>query len=255
MVDIKKSWDKIAELYNDRYEICCDIVHYGPLCPGEDKLHLLGDIKGKRIIDLGCGGGQNAVALAKMGAEVTGVDFSREQIKRAESLAAAQKVSIRFQQADISAIPFIDDQSFDIAISACAISFLERIDLVFTEANRVLNSGGRFILSDMNPLQYLLDETDRGVTFNDKYYQRSLAMNWSWDFDELNNAPRFRHYVRMISQYINSLVDSGFTIKKVLEPESTMDTPHLGFSKEIMEEYPYIAKHIPITFVIVCEKP
>jgi ubiquinone/menaquinone biosynthesis C-methylase UbiE len=255
MVDIKKSWDKIAELYNDRYEISCDIVHYGPLCPGEDKLHLLGDIKGKRIIDLGCGGGQNAVALAKMGAEVTGVDFSREQIKRAESLAAAQKVSIRFQQADISAIPFIDDQSFDIAISACAISFLERIDLVFTEANRVLNSGGRFILSDMNPLQYLLDETDRGVTFNDKYYQRSLAMNWSWDFDELNNAPRFRHYVRMISQYINSLVDSGFTIKKVLEPESTMDTPHLGFSKEIMEEYPYIAKHIPITFVIVCEKP
>jgi ubiquinone/menaquinone biosynthesis C-methylase UbiE len=255
MVDIKKSWDKIAELYNDRYEISCDTVHYGPLCPGEDKLHLLGDIKGKRIIDLGCGGGQNAVALAKMGAEVTGVDFSREQIKRAESLAAAQKVSIRFQQADISAIPFIDDQSFDIAISACAISFLERIDLVFTEANRVLNSGGRFILSDMNPLQYLLDETDRGVTFNDKYYQRSLAMNWSWDFDELNNAPRFRHYVRMISQYINSLVDSGFTIKKVLEPESTMDTPHLGFSKEIMEEYPYIAKHIPITFVIVCEKP
>src|SRR3972149_5538370 len=82
MVDIRKSWDKIAEYYNIRYEISCDVVHYGPLCPGEDRLRLLGDIRGKKVIDMGCGGGQNAVALAKMGAKVTAVDFSCEQINR-----------------------------------------------------------------------------------------------------------------------------------------------------------------------------
>ncbi|UCE65098.1 MAG: class I SAM-dependent methyltransferase [Candidatus Zixiibacteriota bacterium] len=255
MVDIKKSWDKIAEHYNKRYEISCDVVHYGPLCPGEDRLRLLGDIKGKKAIDLGCGGGQNAVALAKLGADVTAVDLSTEQIIQAEGLASDHRVSICLKQADISSLSFVESQSFDIALSACSISFLERIDPAFREAYRILKPKGRFILSDMNPLQYLLDETESGVVFNNPYHQKSLPINWTWEFDELNRAPRFRHYVRMISDYVNSLIDTGFMVQKILEPESTLNTPHKGFSEEIMKEYPYIAKHIPITFVILCKKP
>jgi ubiquinone/menaquinone biosynthesis C-methylase UbiE len=254
VVDLKKSWDKIAELYNDRYAISCDVVHYGPLCPGEDKLNLLGNISGKKVMDLGCGGGQNSVALAKMGADVTALDLSSEQINQAERLASDHEVSINFKQADISTLSFIEDRSFDMAISACSISYLENIDAVFRETYRILKPNSRFILSDMNPLQYLLDETESGLVFNDKFYQRSLRINWTWEFKELDHAPRFRHYVRMISDYVNSLSDAGFDIKKILEPQSTMDTPHRGFSEEIMKEYPYIAKHIPITFVIVCEK-
>lgn len=255
MVNIKKSWDRIAEHYNRRYEISCDIVHFGPLCPGEDKLRLLGDIRGRKVIDMGCGGGQNAVALAKLGAEVTGIDLSGEQISRAEQLGRDENVSVRFLQSDIADMPSFADRSFDMAISACAISFSERIDLVFAEVFRILEAGARFIISDMNPLQYFLDETGDGVTFNNRFFQRSLPLNWTWEFEELDRAPRFRHYVRPVSLYINSLIDAGFIIKKVLEPEPTMDTPHKGFSEEIMREYPYIAEHIPITFVIVCKKP
>jgi ubiquinone/menaquinone biosynthesis C-methylase UbiE len=255
MVDIRKSWDRIAEHYNDRYAISCEVVHYGPLCPGEDGLRLMGDIRGKKVIDMGCGGGQNAVALAKMGARVTAVDLSSGQIKRAERLSLEEKVSIRFRRSDIAELPFIENGSLDIALSACAISFIERIDLVFAEARRILKPNGMFILSDMNPLQYLLDETEGGVAFNNRYLQRSLPVNWTWEFEKLDHAPRFRHYVRPLSLYINSLIDAGLAVNKVLEPEPTLDTPHRGFSEEIMREYPYIAKHIPITFVIVCQKP
>lgn len=255
MINVKKSWDKIAALYKNRYDISREIVHYGPLCPGEDKLGLMGDIRGKKVIDLGCGGGQNAVALNKMGAEVTGIDFSSEQINLARKLADDSGSSIMFRSADISSLPFIGDGSRDLAISACAVSFVENIDSFFAETFRILKSGGRFILSDMNPLQYVLDETEDGMAFNNPYFQKTLPINWSWEFDELPRAPRFRHYVRPVTQYHNSLVEAGFVTKKILEPDPTPDTPHRGFSEEIMREYSYIASHIPITFIIVCEKP
>lgn len=255
MVDVRKSWDKIAGPYCKRYEISTDVVHYGPLCPGEDKLHLLGDIKGKTVIDLGCGGGQNAVALAKMGAEVTAVDFSQEQIKLAENLASELNASIDFITGEISDLSRLPESTFEIAISACAIAYVPDIESTFAEAFRILKPGGKFILSDMNPLQYIIDETEDGVEFNHAYPYEPFMLKWRWEFDELQSAPRFQHYVRSIACYHNALTAAGFIVSNILEPRSTLDTPHIGFSREIMEEYKYIAEHIPITFIIVCHKP
>ncbi|MEE9555491.1 MAG: class I SAM-dependent methyltransferase [candidate division Zixibacteria bacterium] len=255
MADVKKSWDKIASYYRKRYAISTEIVHYGPLCPGEDKLGLLGDIKGKDVIDLGCGCGQNAIALAKMGANVTGIDFSNGQIDEAKELASKHKQSIEFKTGDISDLSFIPDSKFDLAISACAIAYVEDIESTFKEAFRILRPGGIFILSDMNPLQYILDENDYGVEFNNKYPYKSILIKWGWEFDELKNSPRFQHFVRSIPTYINEITNAGFAVSQIHEPQSTLKTPHLGFSREIMDEYKYIAGHIPITFIIVCRKP
>jgi ubiquinone/menaquinone biosynthesis C-methylase UbiE len=255
MVDIRKSWDKIASQYRKRYKISTDTVHYGPLCPGEDKLSLLGDISGKRVIDLGCGCGQNAIALAKMGARVTAVDLSAEQIRQAENLAVEERVSVEFKTGDIVDLSFLPDSEFDLAISACAIAFVEDLDSAFAEAFRLLKTGGVFVLSDMNPLQYIMDETDGGVEFNNKYPFDPILLKWSWEFQNIDRPPRFQHYVRSISHYVNLLLATGFSVSKILEPHPTIDTPHIGFSEEILEEYPYIAEHLPITFIIVCRKP
>jgi ubiquinone/menaquinone biosynthesis C-methylase UbiE len=255
MVDVRKSWDKIAEPYRRRYEISTNIVHYGPLCPGEDRLHLLGNMKGKSIIDLGCGGGQNAIAMAKMGAEVTAVDFSPEQIRLAENLAFNHNIAIDFITSQISDLSFLPDSGYDLAISACAIAFVEDTESAFAEVFRILKPGGKFILSDMNPLQYIIDEIEGGVEFNHIYPYEPILLKWQWEFDELKRAPGFQHYVRSIPHYHNALAAAGFTVSKILEPQSTPDTPHIGFSREIMEEYRYIADHIPITFIIVCLKP
>jgi ubiquinone/menaquinone biosynthesis C-methylase UbiE len=254
MVDVKKSWNKIAALYKKRYKISTEEVHYGPLCPGENNLRLLGDINNTKVIDLGCGSGQNVVALAKMGADVTAVDFSKGQIEQTKSLASKHKVKIKSIVSDLEDLSKLKNRLYDLAISACAIAYIKNINKAFKEAYRILKPGGRFILSDMNPLQYIIDENDQGVEFNAKYPYKPLLIKWDWEFDDLKTAPDFKHYVRPISQYFNTLVDSGFTVSKILEPESTLNTPHLGFSEEIMEEYPYIAKHIPITFIIVALK-
>ena len=94
-----------------------------------------------------------------------------------------------------------------------------------------------------------------GAWVNHIYPYEPILLKWHWEFDELKRAPGFQHYVRSIPHYHNALTAAGFTVSKILEPKSTIDTPHTGFSREILREYKYIAEHIPITFIIVCRKP
>jgi 2-polyprenyl-3-methyl-5-hydroxy-6-metoxy-1,4-benzoquinol methylase len=110
--DIQDWWDKTSEAYQDASQIPVDIhygpeayqdasqipvdIHYGPSSPNEDDLKLLGDLAGKRVLELGCGGGQCSVAFALRGARVTGLDFAEGQLAFARALAAEHGVEVDF---------------------------------------------------------------------------------------------------------------------------------------------------------------
>jgi SAM-dependent methyltransferase len=101
---------------------------------------LLGDVRGKDVLDCGCGHGMASVVLARQGANVTGFDLSPNYIDEARRRAAANKVDVRFLPADAEQLPF-DDATFD-AIWGCAI--LHHLDLARAgrELKRVLRPGG-----------------------------------------------------------------------------------------------------------------
>ncbi|MFQ6056964.1 MAG: class I SAM-dependent methyltransferase, partial [Methanosarcinales archaeon] len=71
-ISLKKSWEKISEIYQKEF--------YYNVWPkmDADEIMLLKNIKNKRILDIGCGGGQESIILAKKGAIVTGIDFSKK---------------------------------------------------------------------------------------------------------------------------------------------------------------------------------
>lgn len=252
MPDLRKSWDKIAVEYRRRYFISTETVHYGPLCPGEDKLRLIGPIAGKKAIDLGCGGGQNAIALAKSGADVTAIDFSTNQLAEAERLAISSKVNVQFLRRDITDLTGLPDNSFDLALSACAMAFVKDLGGAIAEVARILKDDGKFILSVMHPMQYILDGDQDSMTFNSTFPFRPRLLRWNWEFPQAK--ARFQHYLRSVADYHNTLVESGLIVTRILEPKPTLQTPHYGFSKEIMREYPYIARHLPITLIFVSIK-
>ena len=253
MPDVKKSWDKIAHLYSRKYLIKTNTVHYGPLCPGENKFRLLGEMSGLRAVDLGCGAGQNSIALARAGAHVTGVDFSSRQLAEASRLAADEGVTIEFINSDLTVLSGLKDDSFDIGISACAMAFVEKLGQALAEVYRILKPGGRFVLSVMHPMQYIIDGEKGDLDFNSTYPFVPRLLRWDWDFPE--RTVKFQHYLRSVGEYHNCLNKSGFTVKRILEPKPTLQTPHRGFSKEIMSEYPYIARHLPITLIFLAVKP
>jgi SAM-dependent methyltransferase len=252
MIDVKKSWDKLTKLYLQNYPIQYNTIHYGPLCPGENKLNLLGDISGLKAIDLGCGAGQNVVAMAKAGAIATGIDFSSKQIEQAKILAERESVDAEFFESDMRTLSRFKNQSFDMGITACAIAFVKELNEVLSEIFRILKPGGRFVLAVMHPTQYIIDGDEGSMYFNSTYPFKPRTLKWSWDIKE-SSIP-FQHYLRSVSEYHNALADAGFRVSKILEPKPYMKSPHIGITEEIMKEYPYIAKHLPITLIMLAHK-
>ena len=135
---IKEHWNTDALAYQKRQKLSTDYVHYGPCCPTEEDLNLLGEVQGKKIIELGCGGGQCSIALAKRGAKCTGIDLSEEQIKFAKNLAKKNDVIVNFMQGDIENLSMFDDENMDIAFSASVFDWVQNLDEVFKEAFRIL---------------------------------------------------------------------------------------------------------------------
>jgi 2-polyprenyl-6-hydroxyphenyl methylase/3-demethylubiquinone-9 3-methyltransferase len=110
-------------------------------------LPLLREKKALRILDIGCGGGFATNALALMGFEMTGLDFSQPTLDIAQKMDKTQKV--QFVQGDAYQLPFAA-QSFDAVI---AFDFLEHVsapDKIVQEASRVLKPDGQFLYHTFN---------------------------------------------------------------------------------------------------------
>ncbi|MDD3087762.1 MAG: class I SAM-dependent methyltransferase [Candidatus Omnitrophica bacterium] len=111
--------------------------------------------KSSKIIDIGCGTGRHAIELTKRGYNVTGVDLSENQIKRAREKAQEVGVTIDFQTQDARNLPF--DGEFDLAIMLCegGFSLMETDEMNFEilkEATKALIGKGKFIFTTLNGL-------------------------------------------------------------------------------------------------------
>ncbi len=114
----------------------------------------VGDPRGLDALDLGCGTGRHALWLARRGARVTAVDFSKGMLARAGAKRGAARV--RFVVHDLHRrLPF-PDRTFDLVVSGLVLEHLRDLRRFFAEAHRVLRPGGRAVVSAMHPAMFLL---------------------------------------------------------------------------------------------------
>lgn len=120
----------------------------GTAYPLEYAYHLLGDVRGLRIVDFGCGSGANTVLLANRGAHVWGVDISEDLIRLAQRRMAVsgRAGAAQFVVASAHDLPFPDD-SIDIVFGIAILHHLD-LRLVAREVRRVLRPGGRAIFQE-----------------------------------------------------------------------------------------------------------
>ncbi len=118
---------------------------------------LVGEVAGRRVLDVGCGTGRQSLRLAERGAIVTGIDFSEGMLARAAAKPGAARVSWVRHDAE-AMLPFADG-AFDIIVNGLMLDHVADLAGLFGEMKRVCRAGGRIAISVMHPAMIL-----RGVT-------------------------------------------------------------------------------------------
>lgn len=103
---------------------------------------LAGELEGRRVLDVGCGDGAYAVAVAERGAHVVGLDTSARMRRAASDRAASKGLALDLREGDVRQLPF-DDASFDVVLAVTVLCFVEDASRALSEMARVLAPVGR----------------------------------------------------------------------------------------------------------------
>jgi ubiquinone/menaquinone biosynthesis C-methylase UbiE len=119
---------------------------------------LISNIKGKKILALACGGGQQSIIFSAAGADVTVLDISKSQIENDIKVAKENNLEIKALVGDMQDLSIFEDNSFDMIYNPTSTCFISDVQSTYNECYRVLKVGGTFICSATNPALYLFDE-------------------------------------------------------------------------------------------------
>lgn len=122
------------------------------------ELNLLGNVAGKSILHLQCHFGQDSLSLARIGAHVTGVDFSEKAIDKARELAKQLNFNIDFIESDIYDLPKHLTKQFDIVFTSYGtIGWFPDLDKWAGVVSHFLKPGGSFVFAEFHPVVWMYD--------------------------------------------------------------------------------------------------
>lgn len=179
----------------------------------------LGNIRGKRVLDFGCGSGRHSLAMAKMGARVTAIDKSPIQIRLARKLNSHPVVS--YFVCDGTRITMVKSKSMDMVLMNMVLTDLkgkQELMRALHEVRRVLKPGKRLVLSSLHPLSIIPDSSpDRAVNFDRKMYFRDGYSYKSVADLSCGGKITFRDTHFSLSSFSESLNACGFAIERIFE--------------------------------------
>jgi SAM-dependent methyltransferase len=214
----RRWWDGDADDYQDEHGRFLGDVDF-VWCPEgvrEAEAGLLGDVRGRRVLELGCGAAAGARWLDGQGADVVALDLSAGMLRHARLAEDRSGVRVPLVQADALALPFADG-AFDIVCTAFgAVPFVADSGAVMREVARVLRPGGTWIFSITHPMRWIfLDEPgDEGLKAIHSYFDRRPYVE-----QDGSGVPSYVEQHRTLGDRIRELVGAGFVLRDLIEPE------------------------------------
>jgi SAM-dependent methyltransferase len=202
-------YDEIADFYDG---VVGDAVA-DPATTG--LLSLVGEVRDLRLLDLACGQGRIARALARRGAKVVGADISDALLDKARVAEKDHQLGVTYVHADVTAPDALDGKTFDGVVCNHGLADIDDLGAALATIARVLPLRGWFVFSILHPcFPGWGADAPSSWPPGGGYYQET----W-W----LAQSPGFRGKVganhRMISTYLNILAHNGFLVEQAHEPD------------------------------------
>lgn len=260
--DVSSQWDAGVESWVDFVREGKDF--YREEMNGPAFFSLVGNVKGKRVLDLACGEGSNTRILARKGARVVGVDFSRKMIDFAKQMEKKDKLGIDYHVSDAANLKEFSSNQFDVITCSMALMDIKNYEDAIREVARVMKKNGRFIFSITHPCfewglvtpngQHIGDwkykegtknsPSRRDLHYEIKKYFGKVKCESSWDMERLIRPFKTTSFHRALTDYSKALYENGLLVRRLIEPKPT--------AKGALK-YPQLRKHRKIPQSIVIE--
>ncbi len=239
----RKSWEKAA----DHYFGDSALPSWGPFGVGKNSPSLLGPIRGKTFLEIGCGSGHSIRYLVRNGAKhVYGLDFSQQQVAHAKRLNRKAigngHVTVYFQSME-RRLPL---RRLDVVFSIFALGWSTSLSTTLRSIHSYLRKDGQFVFSWEHPLLRHTKLMGRKMVVDSPYWEEH------YKFSDWKGFGPVSLFYPTISTWFKLLTRNGFQVESVLEPQ-TKGTA-LTSSRRRRHYAPDKVKRVPSTIIFVCRK-
>ena len=254
----QKSWDTRvdthvdSEFYNNKAFIA------GENSLKEIEIAFLGDVKGLKILHLQCHFGQDSISLSRMGAEVTGIDFSPKAIETAKELAIKTRQNTRFICSNIYDLPEVFNEQFDLVYTSYGtIGWLPDLNRWAKVVAHFLKPKGKFVFVEFHPVVWMFDDDFSKVAYN--YFNSGPIIENEIGTYADKNAAISSEYVMWnhdFGEVLGSLLYENLELKQFQEYDFSpyncfSHTIEIGLSRFRIA---HLKNYIPMVYSLVMEK-
>jgi len=218
-------WNRTAIWYERRHRPSLEVDRgkaWGVFRDPENDLRLLGNVRGKRVLELGCGAADWSIALAREGARAVGIDFSSERLKQARAGVSRAGAPVELVQASAESVPY-PNRYFDVGLSDYGATTFTNPRRTIPEVGRVLRTGGIFVFAHASPFRSVAENygTDR--------FQRRFVRDYFGL--EVLRTPESVEYQLTYGEWIQLFESAGFRVDRLVEPRAPTSRQSTYLSK------------------------
>lgn len=211
---IAEGWEWGRPISHEEYEAALEGKWDVVLTPtGKVPHEWLGDLRGKKILGLASGGGQQMPIFAALGAECTVLDYSRSQLESERMVAEREGYSIRIIRGDMTRpLPFADGE-FDLIFHPVSNCYIREVKPVWKECWRVLRPGGVLLSGVDHYINYIVDSEEREIV-NALPFDPLVNEEQRRQLERDDCGMQFSH---TLEEQINGQLEAGFTLLSLYE--------------------------------------
>jgi 2-polyprenyl-3-methyl-5-hydroxy-6-metoxy-1,4-benzoquinol methylase len=257
-----KYWNELVDIHSKSKEYNLEGFIRGESSLHSLELEALGDVSDMSLLHLQCHFGLDTLSWARLGATVTGIDFSEKAIQLARYLAQLLRIPAQFIHCSLYDLPSIHEGEYDIVYTSYGvINWLHDITRWGEIVSRYLKTGGTFFMAEFHPFMYIFEEEGSNLAIKNAYWYNPRPTHYESERSYadremiLENRETYA-WAHPLSDILDSLIRAGLTIREVKEYPysvdeiySNMATSKNGYRRFVRQDY-----QLPLMFSVKATK-